>query len=105
MISSEQAERKRFELWFNNHYDMEAITGPDDVEAAWEIWKAALADFPANAVGYVGLSNEGEPTRFRTGRFGGGHPVYLSPISAAMSTTDSTRSIPSRPSAEREAHQ
>ena len=92
MISSEKAERKRFELWYNNHYDMELITGPDDVDAAWEVWKAALADFPVNAIGYVELSNEGEPTRFRTGRFGGGHPIYLSPVSAAMATTDSARS-------------
>lgn len=82
MIPSEQAERKRFELWYNNHYDMELITGPDDVEAAWEIWKAAIGRTPVHAVGYVGLSSEGEPTKFRTGNFGSGHPVYLSPVAA-----------------------
>lgn len=80
MISSEQAERKRFELWYNNHYDMELITGPDYVEAAWEIWKAAIDRTTVQAIGYVGLTSEGEPTKFRTGNFGSGHPVYLSPV-------------------------
>lgn len=82
MISSEKAERKRFELWYNNHFDMEMITGPDDVESAWEIWRAALTGYPVNAIGYVGLSSGGEPTKFRTGNFGSAHPVYLSPMAA-----------------------
>lgn len=47
----EQAERKRFELWYNNHYDMELITGPDDVEASYEIWRAACAWQAARAQG------------------------------------------------------
>lgn len=80
MIPSEQAERKRFELWYNNHYDMELITGPDDVEAAWEIWKAAMEDTPVNPVGYVGLTSEGEPKKFRTGNFGSGEGMSTSDI-------------------------
>lgn len=86
MTSSVQAERKRFELWYNNHYDMELITGPDDVEAAWEIWKAAIDGTPVHPIGYVGFSNDGEINKFRTGNFGSGYPVYLSPVSAALAT-------------------
>lgn len=84
MITSEQAERKRFALWYNTHWDVEMITGQDDIDAAWEIWKAALSEIPARPVGYVGLSVEGEPVKFRAGSFGSGHPVYMSPVAAAV---------------------
>lgn len=83
MTLSVQAERKRFELWYNNHYDMELITGPDDVEAAWEIWKAAIDGTPAHPIGYVGFSSDGEINKFRTGNFGSGYPAYLSPKAAS----------------------
>lgn len=81
-VSPERAERKRFEIWYNDNFDPELISGPDDVEAAWEVWQAAIDGTPVNSIGYVGLSAEGEPTKFRTGNFCSGHPVYLSPIAA-----------------------
>lgn len=38
---SEQSS-KAFEHWYNNNFDMELITSPEDVEQAWWVWSSAL---------------------------------------------------------------
>ena len=44
MAPLDRAERKRFEIWYNDHWGVELVTGHDDVEAAWGVWKAAIAE-------------------------------------------------------------
>lgn len=88
MTLSNKAEERRFNIWINDHFDTERLLSQDEIEWAFEIWKAALSETPINPIGYIGFSSDGHINKFRTGIFGAGEPVYMSPRAAARAQGD-----------------
>jgi len=76
------AERYRFNQWFNQHRKPEQIENENDIDDAWEIWKAAVSERNPEPVGYVGFSSDGQINKFRQSSFFCGRPVYMTPFDA-----------------------